>query len=110
METPDPKDEVKILIVGAYSDPILSRFREAIKSMKQFGRIVNLVHVDVMHPELNDIVAVRDGSNKFKTMERMLTEHMLNVSYTAFGGNPRHIPRGERIPHRQRSDKRKYPH
>lgn len=103
MENDTPKDEFKILIVASHTDPIVSRFKEAVESMKQCGRIMNF-HIDLVHPALSNVSA------KFKSMERMLTEHMLNISYSTLGGDPKHIPRGERIPHRERADKRKYPH
>lgn len=109
MTIDEPKDEFKILIVAAHTDPIISRFKEAVKSMKQCGRIRNF-QIELIHPDHRDITVPRDGSAKFKTLERMLTEHMLNVSYATLGGNPKHIPRGERVPHRERADKRKYPH
>ena len=101
MESDTPKDEFKILIVASHTDPIVSRFKEAVESMKQCGRIMNF-HIDLVHPDLSHIVAPRDGSAKFKTMERMLTEHMLNISYSTLGGDPKHIPRRERIPHLKR--------
>ena len=107
MENDTPKDEFKILIVAAHTDPIVSRFKEAVESMKRCSRIRNF-QIELIHPNLNDITVPRDGSVKFKTLEHMLAAH--NYTYNTLGGHLEFIPRSERVPHRQRADKRKYPH
>ena len=110
------KEPLKILIVGADHDTA-KRLMSALEDRKIYRDRVQIVDVDSVSPLTNDplitpseIESRRDRINSL--LERITLNHndyYDNVVVPAFDNHVR-LPRNQRIAHRQRGDKRTYPH